>query len=90
MKINKKQLRKLLEQLGAADASGFIDAGPPVLVDMSIKVYSTGGELWVNFEDHIQGGSGNDPLDGFGNYLREEAEAELEQQARDRQEDEDW
>tara|TARA_Y100000034_G_C6850211_1_gene385660 strand:+ start:736 stop:978 length:243 start_codon:yes stop_codon:yes gene_type:complete len=74
MKINKQQLRKLIEQI---DDNEFEE--PPELARFTVIVYKDefDGDFWVSFEDQTNGGSGNDPLDGFEKTLRNSAETTL-------------
>lgn len=92
MKINKRQLRKLIreeyENPNTARYGEQFDDNefeePPELARFAVIVYQdeVDGDLWVNFEDQTHGGSGNDPLDGFEDTLRGSAERTLQDQQR--------
>jgi hypothetical protein len=77
MKLTKRQLQKLISEQFENDDDEFDD---PELARFTVVVYQDGpgGEFWVNFEDELGGGSGNDPLDGFENTLRSAAERTLQ------------
>ena len=56
---------------------------PDDLVSFTVNVFEEDGDLWVNFENLTDGGSGNDPLEDFLDHLRGSAK-DAQRQASER------
>jgi|TARA_Y100000034_G_scaffold74871_1_gene89936 hypothetical protein len=48
---------------------------PPTLASFSVEAWEENGKLWVTWEDMLNGGTGNDPIEQFESVLRHSAES---------------